>query len=292
METEANESPVGYTWRLSHHFGMDLGSFCSLSLNLTYGQKYGDLDSLLVGEAASSLAAISGVSESMVRSLALPREAMQSVWDSSTKAYSGQVFVCPECLSSPSPIVKKSWRTVLGAACPDHQRYLVGNCAECGESLRYQARYGGQNYGHWLDFWPRCLACGADIEPGAMAPQAIVNFAQEWEKRLGEGDSSTMSIDDEWKLAMKLWRHCRKAPGIVHSLANCVGLSARVNGLAVASAAIFSAFTSERYMGISAEGEMFRKVLFGLPVNEVAFAEVLAGDVLGLNLTAGGLKNR
>jgi len=76
-----DESAASFAWRLARKERLSLHEFCTGRLGLTATQARSDLDQLLPKICAAKLAALSGLSESEVRGMAIPRVWVQSTWD-------------------------------------------------------------------------------------------------------------------------------------------------------------------------------------------------------------------
>lgn len=275
MPQENIESPSGFVWRHAQAEGIGLTAYCALVLGLSYAERNGDLDVFLTEGGAVRVATVIGLPSWHLKRMALPFKAVRSVWVTNSKSHSGRVWVCPECLNGSHAIAKREWRSSLSVVCPEHLCYLVGSCAECGETLRYQVRFCGTNFGHWLDQWPWCVACGAKIQPGRQAPERLVQFGREWCSRLA-ATTSRSQIDEEWALAGQLVQRLVRMPSLVGLFARLVDLPNDSDAPSVAACCLFGAYSRELFVGDANPALHFQRCLLGLSGDDRAAAYALA----------------
>ena len=271
MRIYSAESIESVVWRRARASGVDLDTYCRAALLLPYAKRIGNLEDTVVhlDGAALQLA----VSETELRRRHLPAPLRHRTRPVGARMHIGRVWVCPECLSGNDAHARFLWNTPLSAICVEHRRYLVGQCDGCGEALRYNVFNAGARFGHWMDLWPGCLACGTPAGFGRRVPPRLLEMAADWEMALAAGIS-----DDEIRIVGRIADGVDRFPGLRKHLAVlCGDDSADVR--AVGILCVWWAFRA----GLFVSGEnaaAFRAVIFRTNVDEQAVVRAI-GFVAG-----------
>jgi hypothetical protein len=273
-----NEISSSLVWRCAQEAGFGLGEFCRWVLEISYSRRVGDLDATIAGPCRLHCSRVLGIPEPDILSTACPQEVRRSVWSSDRRCFSGRIWACPECLTGSLASAGKDWSSVLGSICPIHRCFLVGSCGECGEVLRYQNHVGGQRLGHWLELWPFCAACGAEIAPGTTASSALATMAAAWQAKLNSSDV-ILERRYELRIVAKLARRMRESPVLVARFLQLLALPADVDGAAVAALCAYTAYSRGLYAGNDADAHLLCNCLLGVPAEDVALANALASLV-------------
>lgn len=233
----------------------------------------GDIDKVLATSGAPALAKAIGRRASTVARYAIPSRYLASVWDNARRGFTGQIYVCPDCLRGPNGFAKGIWRTRFAGVCAVHRRFLVGACNRCGTVLRYRFSVGGHPVAHWLDAWPMCEGCGHSIDPGMVAPGHLIDVARGWEsawRRVSEGSG----LDDlDW--ADHLSRTCAADPDFVREIVQCTSPPAGSNYIAVATGFLAGAARRELATANDRWGFIVFRLRLGMRVQIAQFAAAI-----------------
>ena len=270
----SDESASSLVWRCARHEQLTLSEYCSWILNMRYSHKVGDIDSAASGPYAGRFASVLGITSAEIEHLACPTAVARGVWCANTRSHTGKIWVCPECLNEELGYARRDWQSVLGVVCPEHGRFLVGRCQACGEVLRYRVREGTVRFGHWLEQWPICPACGSRIEAGAKAPHALVEMAADW-RRVLRGRPPRL-VEDELRIAARLVCRMAAMPSAIARLRREIDLPADSDWLGVGALIGFLAYRHGLYACKNPEANLYLRCLLGLPVDETALARVFA----------------
>lgn len=261
-----DETATSFSWRVARECSMSLHQFMVAALGMRGNQLNTDLDQTILDWRLRALAEIAGVRGSVVRELAIPARWRCTTWNPATRRHNAYIFVCPECLGRTNGYAHRIWRTRVGVVCTLHQRWLVGACGACGESLRYFACGFGVASAPWLDAWPFCPACGELIEAGEKIPSWMSYWARSWEDTVDSGSDELSAA-----LTEKILTYVGRAPEIVATVARRAGVPTYANRTGAIAALTLAAYHGQVHLQRTREG----KALFSFLVGSNTEAEPL-----------------
>jgi predicted RNA-binding Zn-ribbon protein involved in translation (DUF1610 family) len=250
---------------------MNLHQFLRMALGFRDYLVASDIDQTIIERAAVQLCDSTGISAEDVTRFTIPARWRCTTWNNETRRHNAQVFVCPECLQEPGAHARKFWRTRVGGACIEHRRWLVGACAKCGETLRFNVTGFGAALAPWLDVWPYCAACGEVIETGDWIP----NWLAHWTERWMRGTSSDRRENADVDLTFKVVCQLEGAPKLVTAVARRTGVPASANATAAVAALFMMAFHGQLHFQRSIQGRALFSFFAGMAYDIGAICDAL-----------------